>query len=70
MRPHWYAHFWDGDDLCLVLAGRAFWVKASDRATWREFISYGDTVGIERRWTENVPTVLPEWVEAALRATV
>ncbi len=66
MRPQWYAHFWSGDDLCVVLAGRTFWAKASDRTTWREFIAYGDKAGIERQWTENIPTVLPDWVAAAL----
>ncbi|MDQ7793192.1 MAG: hypothetical protein RDU89_02085 [bacterium] len=64
--PHWYAHFWSGDDLCVVLAGKAFWVKIGDRTTWSEFISYGDSVGVDRKWTENVPTKLPEYVLAAL----
>nr|PZN42189.1 MAG: hypothetical protein DIU70_05515 [Bacillota bacterium] len=67
MRPHWYAHFWADDDLCVVLAGRFFWARASDRSTWQEFIAYGDSVGVERRWTENISTQLPAWVEAALR---
>ena len=64
--PHWYAHFLDGDDLCVVLAGRFFWAKVSDRTTWEPFIAYGDTVGIERKWTERIPTDLPAWVQAAL----
>jgi len=28
--------------------------------------TYGDSVGVERRWTENISTQLPAWVEAAL----
>ena len=67
MRPHWYAHFWEGDDLCIILSGRFFWAKASDRNTWCDFITYGDTVGVERKWTENVPIELPPWVQAALQ---
>jgi len=67
MRPHWYAHFWEGDDLCVILSGRFFWAKASDQITWRDFIAYGDTVGVHRKWTENVPTELPAWVRAALQ---
>jgi hypothetical protein len=63
--PHWYAHFWSGTDLCVILAGRAFWAKTSDRATWEEFIAYGLSVGVERRWTERVPTELPPYVRAA-----
>jgi len=67
MRPHWYAHFWWGDDLCVILSGRFFWAKASDRSTWHPFIAYGDTVGVERKWTERVPTQIPEWVQAAIQ---
>jgi hypothetical protein len=70
MRPHWYAHFWEGDDLCVVLAGQFFWPKASDRATWHPFIAHGDSVGIDRKWTESVPTTLPAWVQAALGGMV
>ncbi len=69
MRPHWYAHFWEGDDLCVIMSRRCFWAKASDRATWGEFIAYGDTVGVERKWSENIPTVLPAWVQAAHSAS-
>lgn len=64
MRPHWYGHFWAGDDLCVILSGRWFWAKASDKTTWDGFIAYGETVGVGRKWTGNVPTTLPEWVQA------
>jgi len=67
MRPHWYAHFWEGDDLCVILSGKFFWAKASDKTTWRDFIAYGDTVGVDRKWTESVPTELPAWVQAVVQ---
>lgn len=67
MRPHWYAHFWAGDDLCVILSRAFFWAKASDRTTWQDFILYGDTIGVDRKWTESVPTELPAWVQAALQ---
>lgn len=67
MRPHWYAHFWQGDDLCVILSGRSFWVKASDKTTWHDFIAYGDTVGVHRKWTESVRAELPAWVQTALQ---
>lgn len=66
MKPHWYAHFWQGDELCVILAGKAFWAKCSDRATWAPFIAYGDTVGVDRKWTQSVPTTVPAYVAAAL----
>lgn len=64
--PHWYAHFWSGNDLCVILSGAAFWAKADDRATWQPFIEYGDRVGVERTWTESISTTAPAWVEQAL----
>jgi len=64
MRPHWYGHFWEKDDLCVILSEKFFWAKVSARETWQDFIDYGDQVGVERKWTENVPTRLPDWVEA------
>lgn len=70
MKPHWYAHFWSGDDLCVILAGKAFWASAADRSTWQEFIRYGDTVGVERRWTESIPTAVPDWVRPFLPANL
>lgn len=70
MRPHWYAHFWSGDDLCVILPGKSFWAKASDKSTWQDFIAYGDTVGVERKWTESVPTTMPDWVRDALASSL
>lgn len=64
MRPQWYAHFWSGDDLCVVLAGRAFWMSASDRASWAPMQAYGATVGTEAKWLESIPTTVPVWVHA------
>ncbi len=66
MRPHWYAHFWRGDDLCVVLHGRIFWARCSDKDTWQDFIAYGEAVGLGRKWTENIPTRLPAWVQGSL----
>lgn len=67
MKPHWYGHFWRQDDLCVILAGKVFWATASDRSTWQDFIDYGEEVGLGRKWTESIPTKLPEWVAAQLK---
>lgn len=66
MRPNWYGHFWAGERLCVILPGRIFWLPTSYTADWDEMIDYGESVGVERRWTERIPTVLPEWVAEAL----
>jgi hypothetical protein len=67
MKPQWYAHFWQDDDLRVILAGRTFQLSVSDRTTWEPMLSYGDTVGIARNWTERIPTALPEYVANSLR---
>lgn len=61
--PHWYAHFFNEDELHVALAGKAFRASTQDKTTWEEFIRYGERVGIERRWTENLATALPGWVD-------
>ena len=68
MRPQWYAHFWRDDELYVILAGRAFRLSASDRSTWAPMLAYGDKVGIDRKWTETIPTTLPAYVQDALAA--
>ncbi|HYG56911.1 MAG TPA: hypothetical protein VD902_02440 [Symbiobacteriaceae bacterium] len=69
MRPNWYAHFWEGDDLCVILGNRFFWASSAKKETWQAFIAYGETVGVGRKWTESIPTQLPSWVQAALSTT-
>lgn len=66
MKPNWYGHFWAGDRLCVILPGRIFWLPTSYTREWDEMIEYGESVGVERRWTERIPTVLPDWVAEAL----
>lgn len=69
MKPNWYGHFWAGERLCVILPERHFWLPTIRTAEWDEMIEYGESVGVERRWTERVPTTLPEWVAQALRET-
>lgn len=66
IRRNWYAHFWSEDDLCVILHGRHFWAKISDRSTYQKFIRYADQVGLERKYSESVPTTLPSWVQKAI----
>lgn len=40
-------------------------LSASDRSTWAPMLAHGDAVGIERKWTETIPTTLPAYVRAA-----
>ncbi|HWI63176.1 MAG TPA: hypothetical protein VNT75_15140 [Symbiobacteriaceae bacterium] len=68
MRPHWYAHFWQEDDLCVILAGRAFWLSAGDRTAWEPMLAYADATGLERRYSETIPTTLPDYVREAVGA--
>lgn len=49
----------------MILAGRVFWSKARDPASWNEFIDYGLSIGVERGWTERIPTRLPIYVQEA-----
>jgi hypothetical protein len=66
MRRNWYGHFWAGERLCVILPRRIFWLPVTYSAEWEEMIAYGESVGVGRRWTERIPTQLPEWVAEAI----
>jgi hypothetical protein len=42
----WYAHFWYKDDVIVIFKDRIFRFLYSDKATWRDAIMYGISVGI------------------------
>jgi len=42
----WYTHFWQDDDIIVIFPGRKFRIHHSDKATWSEAISYGQSIGI------------------------
>ena len=46
LKPGWYAHFWNGDDVVAVFQGQTFNFKYSDRSTWKEAVEYGKSLGI------------------------
>lgn len=42
----WYTHFWHGDDVIVVFPGRKFEIKHSIQETWKDAITYGESLGI------------------------
>ena len=42
----WYAHFWKGQKLLAVFLSKKFEFRAKDRATWKDAIEYGKSIGI------------------------
>lgn len=42
----WYAHFWNNDDVIAIFPNKTFKFKHSDKNTWQEAISYGESLGI------------------------
>jgi aminoglycoside 3-N-acetyltransferase len=69
MLPTWYGHFWSGNLLCVILAGRCFWIPAAISPEWEEMMAYGEEIGIDRGWTSKIPTVMPDWVADGLAAS-
>jgi hypothetical protein len=53
----WYIHLFNKAEgvLYVVLAGRYFRLPAIRDGHWDEMIAYGQTVGVDRVWTENIP---------------
>lgn len=56
IRREWYAHLFNTErgQLHVVFHGRHFSLPAVRDSTWEEMISYGLTVGVDRKWTENI----------------
>lgn len=44
----WYIHLWQpgSDDVTVVFKNKIFHIKHSDKSTWAETISYGQSLGI------------------------
>lgn len=53
----WYVHFYSEttDEMHVVLSGRIFKLPKHRDPSWDEMIAYGESVGVGRRWTENIP---------------
>ncbi len=55
----WYIHFYSdvGDKMFVVFKGKCFVVGKHKDQSWNEMIAYGESIGVERRWTETIPVV-------------
>ena len=44
----WYIHFWadNREDVVVVFKEKIFFIKHSDKSTWKEAVSYGKLLGI------------------------
>lgn len=53
----WYIHFYSdlGNRLYVVFKGKHFVVSKQKDATWDEMIRFGESIGVERGWTETIP---------------
>lgn len=53
----WYIHFYniEKNEMYVILKGRHFLLPKYKDASWDEMIAYGETVGVGRRWTANIP---------------
>jgi len=55
VKPTWYIHAFDENELIVVLRGRSFHVSPHKDATWDAMIAYGVSVDVDRRYLENIP---------------
>ena len=57
IKPGWYIHLFNIADnvLYVVLRGRFFKLPTRRDESWEPMITYGQNVGLARKWTENVP---------------
>lgn len=57
IKPGWYVHLFNmaEDILYVILSGKSFRLPLERDEQWDTMIEYGLTVGVERKWTENIP---------------
>jgi hypothetical protein len=53
----WYIHFYSdlGNELYVIFKDKHFLVSKRKDSTWDEMIRFGESIGVERRWTETIP---------------
>jgi hypothetical protein len=53
----WYIHFFSesGNDLFVIMKERTFKLPKQKDVSWNEMIQYGESIGLGRKWTENIP---------------
>ena len=53
----WYIHFYNTEknQMYVILKGRHFLLPKFRDASWDKMIAYGESIGVGRRWTENIP---------------
>lgn len=53
----WYIHFYSdlGNKMFVIFKGKHFVVAKHKDSSWNEMILYGESIGVERKWTENIP---------------
>jgi uncharacterized cupin superfamily protein len=54
----WYIHFYSdlGNKMFVIFKGKHFVVGKQKNRSWDEMIAFGESTGVERRWTETIPT--------------
>lgn len=57
VRRNWYVHFFNRQELVVIMFGAGFWANPNDRSSWKKFIEYGTKVGVAPKWTTRVPIV-------------
>jgi len=57
--PSWYIHLFrdDADDgsMTVILQGKSFVISRTKGGSWQNMLEYADSVGVGRRYTENIP---------------
>jgi hypothetical protein len=51
----WYIHAFNDKKLIVIFRGKSFHISLHRDSTWNEMIEYGDSVKVERRYSESIP---------------
>ena len=53
--PTWFASAYNDDQLIITFRGRSFRLPKEKNARWEPMLTYGESVGVEKRYLEDLP---------------
>ncbi|MCL2300571.1 MAG: hypothetical protein FWC27_10560 [Firmicutes bacterium] len=54
VKPTWYIHAFNDEELIVILRGKSFCISLQRDDTWDAMIAYGQSVQVETRYLENI----------------
>ena len=57
IKTAWYIHIFsvERNEIFVIMKNKSFQLCGTCDESWEEMIAYGESIGLERKWTKNIP---------------